>query len=366
MVQVVSKFPQNNVSSTEAMASNAAFASRAEDPSDFEHVLQLPGGKPRRQLHYASAGNPDASTVILMFSGYLSVGTATHAAIPKPFNQDGIHWIAPTIPGNGPSSSTPKNVPYHVNLAETMTALLEHLHPSDNRKGNAIEQLYLAGGSYGSVPCQMLFGASFSRFPYGPKIAGAMLLAPFSPFKWHKDYTKQMTWANWISVGPPSQWVPFRIVPRLLSTVIAAKCKDLKSTRSLMDQLLFSKMSEDEAQRFNTFAETKRGMTGEQLKDEMASTAFRCTVNWDGFLEGPDVLHSDWGFHPARLDDEHSKKPVLVVLSEDDELGDGMGIWLAEKYKHAQLKRIDGGHIAALYHQDECWAELLDMGSTPG
>jgi hypothetical protein len=206
----------------------------------------------------------------------------------------------------------------------------------------------------------MLYGAPYELFPYGRRIAGLILAAPFSPFKYHKDYTRDMTWTNWISVGPPSQWIPFRLVPRLVSTAIAARCKDLEGVKKLFDTLLFSKMSGEEKARFEAYALENRGVPADVLKTEMANGALRCTENWDGFLEGPDVLHSDWGFDPAALDDEHSK-PVLVVQSEADELGEGMGRWLVDSYKKARLEKISGGHIAALYCMDEIWSDLLSM-----
>ena len=71
----------------------------------------------------------------------------------------GAHYIAPTLPGNGESSSTPTGVPYHLNLCQTITALLEELYPSTGSRGNASERLFIGGGSYGSVPAEMLYGA---------------------------------------------------------------------------------------------------------------------------------------------------------------------------------------------------------------
>ena len=122
-----------------------------------------------------------------------------------------------------------------------------------------------------------------------------ILAAPFSPFKHDTKYTRDMTWSNWVFVGPPSQWVPFRLIPRCLSTIIAVRCEDLKGARGMLDLALFSKMDAAEKEQLKTFARDKRGMTAEQFIDQMAEGALRCTRNWDGFIEGPDVLHSDWG-----------------------------------------------------------------------
>ena len=330
-----------------------------DDPRKYEHLLRLPNN---RQLHYASAGNESSNIVVLFFSGTLSIGSASNSTLPTPVARLGAHYIAPTLPGNGDSSSTPNGVSYHTNLCRTVTALLEELHPSEGSKGNAIERLLIGGGSYGSVPAQMLYGAPFGAFPYGRRISSLLLMAPFSPLKYHKDYARHMTWTNWLSIGPPSQWIPFRLIPRLLSTVIAARCKDMKGARGLLNTALFSKMDAEEKEAFEIFAQMKRGKTAEQLMNSMADGVLRCTANWDGFIEGPDVLHSDWGFEPAKLDGEHSneQRPVLIVQGEADELGPGMAEWLVENYAHGMVKKIGGGHLASLYHMDEIWDDILE------
>ena len=74
------------------------------------------------------------------------------------------------------------------------------------------------------------------------------------------------------------------------------------------------------------------------------------------FLIVPNTLSE-----PAKLDKEHSnsRRKVVIVQSEADELGEGMVEWLSENYAYAELKKIQGGHLAALYHLDELWAEML-------
>ena len=340
------------------MISDTTPKEEGDDPSKYEHILLLPNN---RQLHYAAAGRSSSSIVVLFFSGYLSIGTASNSTLPTPLAEAGAHYVAPTIPGNGESSSTPRGIRYHTNLAKSITALLEELHPSDGSKGNAIEKLYLSGGSYGSVQAQMLYGAPHELFPYGRKVAGMLLLAPFSPFKHHKYYGRTLIWSNWISVGPPSQWIPFRLIPRILSCFIALRCKDIEGAKALLDQALFSKMDAAEKQEFEDFALEKRGKTADQFKAQMAEGALRCTKNWDGFLEGPDVLHSDWGFEPAKLDAEHSnvQRPVLIVQGDADESGGGMAQWLLENNKYAELRKIQGGHLAGLFHMGEIWGDMF-------
>ena len=150
--------------------------------SQQEHVLPLPSN---RQLLYADNGNRSSRIIVLFFSGYLSVGNANN--IPTPLRELDIHYIAPTLPSNA-ESSTIVGVPYNVGMGHDITALLDHTHP------DGIDKLYLAGGSYGTVAAQMLYGASYTAFPYGPKIAGLLIAAGFSPFKHHIGYNKTMTW----------------------------------------------------------------------------------------------------------------------------------------------------------------------------
>jgi hypothetical protein len=331
----------------------------ADGASEHDEILQLPNN---RQLHYAWTGDAKSTTVVIFFSGYLSIGIAHQESIPKPLRDVHPQWIAPSIPGNGQSSSTPKNKPYNVNLCETISSLLEETHPSDNSKGNAIKKLYIAGGSYGTVPAQMIYGAPYSLFPLGRKIAGVLLAAPFSPFRYHHTYTKDMTWPNWFSVGPPSQWIPFRLVPRLLSTFLAwSFLRSARSAQEFMDKCLWSKMGKEEQVKLETFTREELHITPEQFKANMAEGAMKCTANWDGFIEGPDVLHSDWGYDPSKLDADHAGKPVLIVQSDQDELGMWMGRWLGEKYGNAKVKVVEGGHLAALFESNQIWRELLDM-----
>lgn len=316
-----------------------------------------------RQIHFAEAGNPQSTCIILFFSGMLSVGTALESSIPCCFSDIQPHYIAPTIPGNGLSSTRPSNIPYHVNLCDSITALLEHLHPSDGSRDNVIEHIFVAGGSYGTVMAQMIFGAPFKSFPLGRKVRGMLLLAPFSPFREHADYTRNMTWSNWLSVGPPSQTIPWTLIPRLIRSALAMRCRDITGARALLDTALFNGMDKEELAAFEDYAMEKRGLSGEQLRMEMAQNALQSSQNWDGFVEGSDILHSNWGFDISTLDDEHvgRQRPVLIVYSESDPLGDGMALWLADAYPSSRLKMVPGGHLASLYHIEEIWTTMLDM-----
>ncbi|ORX71721.1 alpha/beta-hydrolase [Basidiobolus meristosporus CBS 931.73] len=316
-----------------------------------EHTLQLSDG---RQLAYAHNGPADSQTLVIFFSGLMSVGTAYE--VPQPCRELGVHWIAPTLAGNGNTSSRDSKVPYHETLAKDMCALLSHLYPT-----GAYEQIYVAGGSYGTVPAQMLYGAPYELFPPGRKIVGCVLLAGFSPFKYHKDHAKSLSWANWFSVGPPTQLIPFRLLQRAVSSVIGSKMKSEDGAKQFLRQTLFDLMDEDEKKAYREWLEKKQ-ITDDEFIGRMARGAVTCCKNWDGFLEVSDVIHSDWGFEPACLDEEHASKPMLVVTSDKDTIGGATNSWLLANYKGAKAKNIPGGHISSLYYMDDIFQDIIKDG----
>lgn len=281
----------------------------------------------------------------------MSVGTAQD--VPAPCRKLGVHWISPTLPGMGNSSDRDNTVPYNVSLARDMIALLSHLYPTQ-----AFDKLYIAGGSYGTVPAQMLYGAPYELFPPGRKIVSCVLLAGFSPYKYHKGYAKTLSWQNWFSVGPPTQMLPFHLLQWLFRGIIGSKLNTLEGAKSFLQQTLIEKMDDEERKTFNEWL--KAGdMTEGDFLESMARRTIKCCKNWDGFMEVSDVIHSDWGFDPSALDDEHASKPVLVVGSKDDHLGGSTNGWLVETYRSARLKLIPGGHISSLFYMDEIWGEII-------
>ncbi|TFK43376.1 Alpha/Beta hydrolase protein [Crucibulum laeve] len=316
-----------------------------------EKYLRLPED---RILAYSENGNPSSSTFVIFFHGVFGVGNASD---PNPILvQKDVHFVAPTLLGWGNSSIRKPSTPYFIQLAADITALIEHLHPDDPNL-----KLYIAGGSFGTVPAQMLYGASFDIFPPGRRLVGCMVLAPFSPFLWHTEYTKTMTTPNYIMVGPPSQYIPFRLLQHLAVIMMQGKLKTIEGAESFIRKTLFDNMDEEERLTFHTWAE-ERGKTTGQVQREMSENTVRSVRNtWGGFLEVSDVIHGDWGFRPDHLDEEHTKRPILVVASKGDTMApDAMAKWLASTYKNVRYESVSGGHLGALYHLDRMWSILLE------
>jgi len=317
-----------------------------------EKYLDLPGG---RRLAYAENGNPSSSTLVIFFHGAFGVGTAD--TLQKYLREKDVHFVAPTLAGWGKSSPRSKNIPFHVGLASDTSALIDHLHPQ--KEGLKI---YIAGGSFGTVPAQMLYGASFDVFPSGRNVVGCMVLAPFSPFKLHKDYSKSMTISNYIGVGPPSRYIPFKLLQRLGSVVFHRKIKTPTKAEGFVRQTLFDKMGEEEKAEFAKWRE-QTGKAEGQVEREFGQNMMRSVQeSWVGFMEMADAIHGDWGFAPNALDEEHNARPILLVTSEGDTMApDAMAKWLSENYKNAHYRSVHGGHLAAMFHMNELWKELFEL-----
>ncbi|KAK7036413.1 hypothetical protein VNI00_011610 [Paramarasmius palmivorus] len=313
-----------------------------------EKLLDLPDG---RKLAYCENGDPNSTTVVIFLHGLFGVGRADRQ-MPA-WRDAGVHTVVPTLPGFGNSSDRPKSIPYAVSLAQDISALLGHLHPDE-----ANLRIYVGGGSYGTVGAQILYGLPFDIFPYGKNIVGTMLLAPLSPFRHDKEYTKGMTWQNWFGVGPPSQLLPFQLLQRVMSLVISMKLNTVEKADVFLRGMLFDKASPEEREAFVQWR-SREGIAEGQFERELAENAVKSIRNWSGFFEAADVLHSDWGFEPSKLDEEHCKRPILIVASKDDPLGPHMASWLAENYKNSQLKWTAGGHISATWEMDGIWRTFM-------
>ncbi len=323
----------------------------SKEKGDLQHLLRLSNN---RQIAYACNGPEAARTAVIFFSGIMSIGLAH--SVPQPCQQINARWIAPTPAGMGLSSTRDLTVPYHVSLARDMTALLDHLYPSSD-----FDTLYIAGGSYGTVMAQMLYGAPYAIFPAGRKIVGGMVLAGFSPYKYDKDYGKALSWNTWLSVGPLSQ-LPFRPLQRAFRAAIGSKISTVDGAKKFLRFTLFDVMDAEEKEKFKTHV-TGQGETEDEFITRLARSTVECCKNWDGFMEVSDVIHSDWGFEPSKLSAERCK-PLLVVQSADDNIGSMNSKWVAANYNNATSKTVPGGHMSSMYYMDDIWQEMITCECT--
>ena len=317
-----------------------------------EKYLELSDG---RTLAYAESGNSSSSTLVIFFHGMFGIGAINTPS--KVLLEKDIHSVSPTLPGWGTSSPRNKDKPYFVGLALDIAALIEHLHPHDLDL-----KIYIAGGSYGTVPAQMLYGAPFDVFPYGRYIAGCMLLAPFSPPSLHRDYTRAMTMSNYIAIGPPSQYIPFKLVFRLMAFMIHRQTKTLEGAEQFIRSNLFNNMKEEESVAFEKWKKDNGKVDG-QVEREFAENMMKSVqYTWEGCMETADVIHSDWGFNPAILDEEHNKRPIFLVSNDGDTMApDANAKWLAASYKNSRYRSISGGHLAGMYHMNDLWSQFLGL-----
>ncbi|KAJ7355728.1 Alpha/Beta hydrolase protein [Mycena albidolilacea] len=319
-----------------------------------EKYLTLADG---RTLAYEDVGDPSSSLVVIFLHGVFGVGAAPVGPLSPIFIEKNAHHITPTLAGWGYSSPRTSSKSYVDTLTSDMTELITHLHPD-----TANLHIYISGGSYGSIPAQMLYGAPFDKFPLGRNIRGCLLAAPFSPFKWHTSYTKSMTWSNYMSVGPPARILPFQALLRVGIFALSMKISTVDKAEVMIRQLLFDGAPPEERTAFAQWRE-QRGIKEGDFETRMATNMVKSiSKSWAGFIEIADVVHSDWGFRPDQLDEDHTRgRPILIAASAQDDLGPDMANWLKENYKNSRLKWVPGKHLSTFYEIDNLWAELLAM-----
>lgn len=127
-----------------------------------------------RVVAYAQDGEPRSNRVLLFFVGIFVVGSIKHS---YPVVKDqGLYHVVVTLPGWGDASPVPPSSTFAKTLIGDITALFDHLYADTSNL-----KIRVAGASFGSVPTQVIYGASFDVFPLGRNVAGMMLLAPFCP-----------------------------------------------------------------------------------------------------------------------------------------------------------------------------------------
>ncbi|KAG6378860.1 hypothetical protein JVT61DRAFT_13140 [Boletus reticuloceps] len=221
----------------------------------------------------------------------------------------------PHAPRLGNTSPPPSSTSYVDCLTSDVTALLDHLYPD---RGRDI-QLYVAGGSFGTVPAQILYGAPYDKFPYGPCIVGVLLMGALTPLRYHKDYAKHMTWSNYFMVGPMSQWpLMNRVLVGLVTFMMARQVSTVDNADKFLRGFLFDKMDAAEREEYAQWR-AKGGIAEGETERRFAENVVRSVAtSWEGFKLMSSVLHADWGFQPDALDEAHSRPFVMFVTSSGD------------------------------------------------
>jgi len=321
------------------------------DHNTSERYLALTGG---RTLAYAEAGNISSKTIVLYLHGSFTVGDASK--VSPVLLKKNIHFISPTLPGWGNTSGPLPSTSYNDCLTSDMVALLSHHYPDFD--GHNIK-LYLAGGSFGTVPAQILYGAPYDKFPFGRCISGVLLMGALSPFRYHKDYAKCMTWGNYFMTGPIASCMPL-LLGHLVKFMLAKRFATIEAAEAMFQEAVFGRMDQAERETFARWCEARGRAPGETERGMAENSVKSVSKSWVGPMLMPSILHSDWGFRPDELDEEHSRPHILIAASQDDHMAPvAYAQYLAANYKNARIKHIDGGHLSALYHMDEIWAEFL-------
>lgn len=317
-----------------------------------EHLLLLPDG---RTVAYSTAGDPSSKDVVIFFHGAFGIGSAPTTLAPV-FIERKLFFVAPTLPGWGNTSPTPSGTPFHEQLYNDTTAVIQRLHPDIDDL-----RLYISGGSFGTVAAQIIYGAPYVNFPLGRCIQGMLLLAPFTPFRVHKNYASCLSWNSWLGVGPPSRIIPGNLIMRLAASAMKSKTDTREHAEAFMRDFMFKNMTEAERKLCEKWKVDKGIKDGEETR-HLADGLYRSVhKSWEGFKAIPDIFHSDWGgYSPAELDDEHSK-PVLLFLTNGDRETKKMGEWLAEKLKNARVRYGEGGHIGSMFVMDDIWADFMSQ-----
>ncbi|KAG6911702.1 hypothetical protein DXG01_007952 [Tephrocybe rancida] len=326
-----------------------------------DKTLVLPDG---RVLAYADTGNTSSTTLVLFLHGPFSIGDASR--LPRVLAEHNVHYIAPTLPGWGRSSPVPSNAAFARSLADSLTALIAHLHPHTRPL-----RLYIAGHALGAACAQMLYGLPHSLFPPGASLQALLLLSPFSPPHCHTDYATSLSWPAYILAGPPARHLPFfaLLTTRLARLALQPHLASDASATTFLSPVLGLPLPQSPLAPpppLSLLEDDDEPPTPLEHLHASARNARRSiSASWRGLTDLPGVYHSDWGrFSPSCIE---TTCPVLVVSPEHDAVAPpAMARWIADAFDGARLKSIPGGHAAAFLRLDEIWEEVFEMAPASG
>ena len=333
----------------------AGAANAAQDPvwTAQEDTLALLDG---RTVSYSHVGPHDSEIVVLWCHGLFSVGDASNPS--GPFRERNARFIAPTLPGWGDTSSLAPGTTFPETVVADARAILEHLYPTHDPATSSM-RIYVAGGSFGTCPAQIIFGAPYDKFPFGQHIVAVMLLAPMSPPREDAGYNKALKWQDWLSVGAPSRVVPFNLILRSAKLAVQGKLKDAIVAEKFLRGMYFDNMDEQEQERYKGWRERRGAQEGE-FESRMAKGMVKSVSRtWDGFLGTADALHSDWGFRIGELDEDHQRKLVVIAVGKGDTSMFNMSRFLIRAYKRTKVVEYEGGHLSAAWSMDQIWEDTF-------
>jgi len=312
-----------------------------------------------RTLAFDHSGDYGSLIVVVFYHGVFGVGNANSSRRSRVFDEKHVHFVTPTLPGWGrtspPSSSTPS---YTDTLTSDLTALIHHLYPDPSTRARL--QIFVSGGSFGTVAAQIIYGQPLDKFPLGRCIRGLLLLSPFSKpgHGWDPNFNSSLDLGSWLMMGSPSHYVPFNMLPRLLSTMFKTKFTTIESAEQMIRTTLFDRMDEAEKREFDTYRR-EHSLNEGQLEREFAVNAWRSVqMGMDGFTGLNQVMHEDWGFRPQEIDPLGRR--VLIYAAKGDTLApNAQAYWLRDNYRNSELILLDGGHIVVLTKMEEIWTSFL-------
>lgn len=306
-----------------------------------------------RQLAYAEQGNTESNKIFIFFHGVCGIGECSNENTC--YKELGYHFIAPTLPGWGNSSPWPNNQPIS-NYPNDIHQLLSSLKKNNHQNLRII----VSGGSYGSAFAQICFGTSADIMPEIIYVESMIILSGFSPFKYHTQYSKSLTWSNYFAIGKPA--IYFKFLPKLIGSYIKSQVQDIEKAKEFVQKEFFDKMGDDEKEIVHKWEEENNKSVEWIINMMSTNISLSISKTIAGYNDVAHVLHSDWGFDPKKLPSSPIRK-VFILAAQDDKVAPmEMSTYLVENYPHAELKIISGGHIAAFFQGDAIiknW--LLDL-----
>ncbi|CAF1673304.1 unnamed protein product, partial [Adineta ricciae] len=307
-----------------------------------------------RQLAYTETGDTSSDKIIIFFHGVFGVGDSSIET--KLYQDIGYHFIAPTLPGWGNSSPWPENQSIS-KYPNDIHQLLASLKKNDYKN----LRITVAGGSYGTVFAQICFGTSTDVMPEANNVESLLICSSFSPFKYHREYTTGMSWLNYFGVGMPAIYFPS--IRRLMGSFIQKKTRNIDEAKNFLRTHIFDQMDNEEKTKLRKWEE-ERNKPSEWVLNVMArNMCLSISKTIIGFNTVAHVLHEDWGFDPQKLP-SLPKRKVLIIAGKEDKLAHmEMSTYLAESYPNAELRILDGGHLASFYEINEIiknWLTNLD------